>query len=70
MMRCGCLVDGGGHVAVVSVRSSSWWATCRDEVWVFGGWRGAGIPANALRRVGLLLGWGLWKGGGVIVDVS
>jgi hypothetical protein len=102
------------HVAVVSVRSSSWWATCHAEVWVFGGWRGAGIPADALRHVGMLLGWGcgrvvvlsstcrdvvglskgggrvvvvvfdasrlasgvvdsgmgLWKGGGVVIDVS
>jgi hypothetical protein len=32
---------------------------------VFGGWRGAGIPADALRRVGMLLGWG---GGRVVVS--
>jgi hypothetical protein len=33
----------------------------------FKGWRGAGIPADVLRRVGMLLGWGC---GRVVVSSS
>ncbi len=72
------------HVAVLSVRSLSWWVTCRDDVGHpdLGVWwmEGAGIPADALQHVGMLLppmshwcgflrvmtrgGCGPWKGSG------